>query len=143
MNFYLVSPLIIVCSVILYHFAQKSIPNDASPWVILSSAYCMAFALCVTLLIATSEIRKSAELFKTQNLLLAILLAIAAVGVEFGYLYAYRAGWKISTLAITTGPFVNIALLLIGVLWFKEKLSLTNLIGMMFCIIGTICLNQK
>ena len=143
MNFYLVSPLIIVFSVILYHFAQKNIPNDADPWVILSSAYCIAFALCVSLLIATGEIKKSAELFKTQNLLLAILLAIAAIGVEFGYLYAYRAGWKISALAITTGPFINIALLLIGVLWFKEKLSVTNLIGIMLCIIGAICLNQK
>ena len=143
MNVYLLSPLIILISVILYNFSQKSIPANADPWVIIGSAYFVAFVICALLLIVTGEIKKGVDLFNTRNMLLSILLAIAAIGVEFGYLYAYRAGWKISALAITTGPFVNIALLIIGVLWFKEKLSATNLIGIAFCIIGAICLNQK
>jgi len=72
-----------------------------------------------------------------------LIRIIRVIRVQRKFLYAYRAGWKISALAITTGPFINIALLLIGVLWFKEKLSLTNLIGIMLCTIGAICINQK
>jgi hypothetical protein len=86
MNFYLFSPSVILFSVILYHFSQKSVPQDVDPWIILGGAYLLAFVMCVGLLVAAGEIKKGVELFKTKYMLLAILLAVAAIGVEFGYL---------------------------------------------------------
>ena len=78
-----------------------------------------------------------------QNWLLVALIGLTAVGVELGFLYAYRTGWKISTTSITIGVFTTTSLALIGVLWFKEHLTPVNVAGVVLCLAGVICINYK
>jgi drug/metabolite transporter (DMT)-like permease len=143
MNWYLISPPLIVVSVLLYHLAQKNMPKDANPLIVFASAYLFAISICITVLAATGEIKKGWELVRNQNWFLVLLLGISAVGVELGFLYAYRTGWKISTTAVTTGSFITICLALIGVLWFKEELTVLNVLGIALCVVGVICINIK
>jgi multidrug transporter EmrE-like cation transporter len=63
--------------------------------------------------------------------------------VELGFLYAYRLGWKISTTSIITGSFTTIALALIGVLWYREELTLINIVGIVLSSVGVILINYK
>lgn len=143
MNWHVISLPLIVLSVLLYHLAQKNIPKDASPLIVFASAYAVAIGVCLAILLATGEIRKGPELVRNQNWFFVVLLGLSAIGVELGFLYAYRTGWKISTTAVTTGAFITISLALIGVFWFKEELTALNIVGLALCLVGVICLNLK
>lgn len=98
---------------------------------------------CLVLLLATGEIKKGTELLHNQNWVLAALIGLTAVGVELGFLYAYRTGWSISTTSITIGAFTTTSLALVGTLWFKEQLTPLNIVGIVLCLAGVICVNTR
>lgn len=141
MNWRYISLPLIVIGVLLYHVSQKSIPKHVNPIMAFAFAYALAFLLCVAILYTSGEIKKSIEIIHTWDWLPILFLGLSLIPVELGYLYAYRTGWKLSTTSITTGPFITIALALIGTLWYKEELSTTNIVGIGLCIVGVICAN--
>ncbi|HEY4643299.1 MAG TPA: hypothetical protein VIH68_01115 [Bacteroidota bacterium] len=143
MNWHTISLPLIVVSILLYHLSQKSIPVGANPLIAIATAYVVALSLCLGVLLATGDIMNSAELLRNQSWVPAVLLGVAAMGIELGFLYAYRTGWRFSTTAITTGSFVMVALALIGVLWYKEELSALNVAGIGLCALGVVCINLK
>ncbi|MBF8248980.1 MAG: hypothetical protein HW374_1780 [Bacteroidetes bacterium] len=129
MNWHTISLPLIIVSALIYHLSQKSVPKEASPLVVILSAYIVALVTCIVLLLATGEIKKEMELLHKQNWTLVVLIGLTAVGVELGFLYAYRTGWNISTASITIGAFTTTTLALIGTLWFKEQLTPLNIVG--------------
>ncbi len=143
MNWHAMALPTIVVGVILYHLSQKSIPKDANPFVALAAAYLIAFSLSVIALWFRGDLKKGAEVFRHQDWRPVMFLGLTAIAIELGYLYAYRTGWKISTTGITTGAFTTSVLAVIGVLWFKEELTLLNATGIGLCIIGIIFINIK
>lgn len=143
MNWHAISLPLIIFSVILYHLAQKNMPKDASPLVAIATAYAVAIVICLAFLMGTGEMRKGEELFRNQNWLVLVLIGVSAIGIELGFLYAYRTGWKISTTAITTGAFTTVTLAVVGVLWFKEQLTPLNLAGIALCIAGVVFITMK
>ncbi len=143
MNWHSISLPLIVIGVVLYHLSQKSIPQQANPFVVLSAAYLIALCISVGALFVRGDFKRGAELFRGQDWLPVIFLGLTAVAIELGYLYAYRTGWRISTTGITTGAFTTAALAIIGVWWFKEDLSMIHAVGIGFCIIGIVCINLE
>lgn len=126
----------------LYHLAQKSIPKDANPMFALGIAYFTsigAVLLCSLLFPAHEPF--FVTLKKTNWAMFAVGLGAAAI--EIGFLFAYRVGWNISSANL----FVNIAIALfvipIGLIFFKERLTVWNLAGIAFCIIGLVLLAKK
>ena len=140
MNWRLFSLPLIVAGVLFYHVSQKSIPRHVNPIFVFAFAYALAFVICIVILSASGEIKESIKVIHNRDWFPIIFLGLSLLPVELGFLYAYRTGWKISTTSITTGPFITIALALIGTLWYKEELSLTNIIGIGLCIAGVICI---
>jgi drug/metabolite transporter (DMT)-like permease len=123
--------------------AQKNIPQDANPLIVLAAAYFFAICICLIGYFFTGESKKLTDIVRGQNWLVVALLGMAAIGIELGFLYAYRTGWKVSTTAMTTGTFITIALAFVGVLWFKESLTFVNVIGIVLCAVGVIFINMK
>ena len=66
------------------------------------------------------------------------ILGLAAASIELGFLLAYRASWRISLAAVATNVTVTILLVPIGVMIFKDHLSLRNILGLVFCILGLV-----
>ena len=143
MNWHTVALPMIVVGVIAYHLAQKTIPRDANPFVALAAAYLLAFCISIGALLVKGDLRRGVEILRNQNWLPVLFLGLSAVVIELGFLYAYRTGWKISTTGITTGAFTTIVLAFIGVLWFKEELTLLHATGIGLCIVGIVCINIK
>ena len=143
MNWRIISLPLIVMGVLLYHLSQKSIPKNVNPLIAFAAAYAIAFIICFVILFISGEIKTGVELIRNQDWIPIVLLGLSLLPVELGFLYAYRTGWKISTTSITTGPFISISLALIGTLWYKEELTLTNMIGIALCVVGVICANSK
>jgi drug/metabolite transporter (DMT)-like permease len=131
-----------ICSSALYHFIAKSTPANVNFTVSLLVTYAVAFI--VTLL--------TFYFFPVPNGILAELkqlnwasigLAIAIVGIEFGFLLVYRAGWHLGIAAVLTNVVASLILLPVAIFFFKDKISWINIAGIFICLAGLVMLNWK
>jgi len=73
----------------------------------------------------------------------SFVLALAVVGIEFGYLLMYRAGWNLGIAAVLATGISSLILVPLAVFIFKDKISWINIGGIFVCLIGLIMLNWK
>jgi uncharacterized membrane protein len=126
-----------VGGMLFYHIAQKSVPKGVNPFHATILAYAAGIVLCL-LFAAISPGRKSLlESVKASNWAV-VVLGVAAACIELGFLLAYRAGWRISIAAVATNVTVTALLVPIGVLVFKDHISVKNVVGLVFCIVGLV-----
>ena len=126
----------------LYHVVQKSTPGTVNPALALAVTYATAAVVCLALLpffpLRSGFVQSLRELNWASY-----ALAFTVVGLELGFLLAYRAGWNISLGAIVSNVAVTLLLVPVGLLLFREKMSLVNLTGIAVCILGLVLINHK
>ena len=128
--------LLAVFSTILYHICQKLTPPLANFALALSVTYAVALVICLAILFVSYPSEEGiSRAFQNLNWA-SVGLGVSIVGIEIGVLLAYRAGWKIGVAATIVNAGIAILLLPIAVFIFKEKLSITNLVGILICVIG-------
>ncbi len=131
-----------ICSSALYHFVAKSTPADVNFSVSLIVTY--AVALGVTLIAALLFPADKGFAAELKNLNWAsFLLAIAIVGIEFGFLLTYRAGWNLGIAAVLVNVVASLILLPVAIIFFKDKISWVNIVGIFVCLAGLVMLNWK
>lgn len=91
----------------------------------------------VTMYFITSE-KKNIFLELSNANWTTYALGVVIVGLEFGFLCVYRAGWKISTANLYAGITLACVLLIVGFLFYKESISLRQILGMGACAVGLI-----
>lgn len=141
MFMYVFPIVLIVVSNIVYNVCQKSTPQNVNPFSAMLVTYLTAAILMV---IAAQFYRKDKGFFQSFNDLnwTSVALGAAIVGLELGYLFAYRAGWNISVGSLVANIILAIMLIPIGVLFFKEGFAFNQIIGVVFCIVGLILINK-
>ena len=131
-----------ICSSALYHFSAKSTPANVN----------FSISLVVTYLVALGIVLLTTFFFPTKNGLVtelkqlnwaSVLLAIAIVGIEFGFLLIYRSGWNLGIAAVLVNVIASLILLPVAIFLFKDKISWVNVLGIIVCFIGLIMLNWK
>ena len=127
--------LLTVGGMLFYHISQKSIPKETNPFLVTIMAYAVGILLCAVALVTYPGKKSLAESFRQSNWAV-FMLGAAAAAIEIGFLLAYRNGWKISVAAVATNAAVTVMLIPIGILAFKDHLSLRNIFGLLFCILG-------
>ena len=135
-RFYLPVALAVV-GMIFYHLAQKSIPKDLNPFHATMFAYAVGFVLCGICALGYPGKKSVIDSLRESNWAV-IVVGVGAVCIELGFLLAYRAGWRISVAGLATNVAGTLLLVPIGILLFKEHLSLRNVIGVIFCVLGLI-----
>jgi drug/metabolite transporter (DMT)-like permease len=126
-----------VGSNVLYHIAQKSIPRGVHP--LLSVAVTYAVALLVTLLLWPVAPGAAPRLSDLSRLNWATIgVAVAIVGVEVGFLLAYRAGWDVSVGSLVVSAAVALLLVPVGIWMFGERLSAANAAGIVLSVLGLV-----
>lgn len=131
-----------IASSALYHFTAKSTPSHVNFTVSLLVTYAAAFVVTLAgffFFPATNGI--VAEL-KQLNWA-SFGLAIAIVGIEFGFLLTYRAGWHLGIAAVLVNVVASLILVPVAVLLFKDKISWINILGILVCLAGLVMLNWK
>ena len=132
---------LIVLSNIFYHITTKITPHEANAFLSLTVTYLVGGALSFLAYFMTSG-RVSTIKEELMNLNWAsVVLGIAIVGLESGFLFAYRAGWKINTAQLVASSILSIALIFVGLFLFKEQISLRHIIGISMCIAGLVIIN--
>ena len=129
--------LIVVVANTIYNVSAKSTPTDVNSFASLSLSYAIGAVCSVVMFFLTSENKNLlAELSKINWTSLA--LGIAIVGLEFGYICIYRAGWKISVATLVANISLACVLLIVGMLLYKETISVRQMIGITISAIGLI-----
>ncbi len=142
MFMYVFSIGLIVASNVFYNICQKSISAKVNPLLSLLITYLTAAALTVIALIFSKTEKGLLNEFKELNWA-SFVLGFSIVGLELGYLFAYRAGWNISVGSLVANILLAIMLIPIGILLYKESFEITKVLGVVFCIIGLILINRK
>jgi len=138
---YVFSIVLIVVSNIVYNVCQKSTPRNVNPFSAMLVTYLTAAILMV---IAAQFYKTDKGFFQSFNDLnwTSFALGVTIVGLELGYLLAYRAGWNISVGSLVANIFLAIMLIPIGILFFKEGFVMNQIIGVVFCMVGLILVNK-
>lgn len=129
--------LIVVAANTIYNITTKATPADVNPFASLSLSYVIAAVCSLILFFITAENKNIfTEITKTNWA--TLVLGAAIVGLEFGYICIYRAGWKISVASLVANISLACVLLVVGLLLYKEVLSVKQIIGMGLCAVGMI-----
>lgn len=127
--------LVVVGANTIYNISTKSTPTDINAFASLAVSYLIAAVSSVVLFFLTSDGKNLVtELAKTNWSTYA--LGIAIIGLEFGYICIYRAGWKISVASLVSNISLACVLLLVGLFVYKEVITLKQFIGMGICALG-------
>ena len=100
-------------------------------------------AVCSLLLFFVTRARTSLTAELSRLNWASVVLGIVIVGLEAGNIYAYQAGWQISTASIVQSSILTIALVFVGYFLYQEGLSWNKLLGIAICMVGLFFLNLK
>ena len=133
---------LVVASNVLYQICAKSVPDSINPFASLIVTYLVGAAVSAVLYFVLGS---EGNLIKEYGKLnwAPFVLGIVIVGLEAGWIYAYKAGWQVSTGFIVQSAFLTTALLLVGYFLYHETLTWNKLAGVAICLIGLICINYK
>ena len=126
---------LVVFSNTLYQICAKEVPGGVN-----------AFAtLTVTYLVGALASGNGASLLQEYGRLnwASFLLGLVIVGLEAGWIYAYKAGWPVSTAFIVQSAILAGFLLLVGYLLYHEPLAWNKIAGVVICLIGLYVINYK
>jgi len=98
-------------------------------------------ASIVLFFVTSPERNIASELSKTNWT--TYVSGLCLLALEFGYLNVYRVGWKISVASLVANIAMAIILLVIGVLLYKETITVRQLIGMAACGVGLFLITKQ
>ena len=69
------------------------------------------------------------------------VLGVVIVGLELGYILAFRNGWKMNTASVTANITLAIALVFVSMIFYKESITLKQIAGIALCGGGLVLIN--
>lgn len=133
---------IAIAATVGYHLVLKLTPAGVNPYLSLAATYAvtsLVFAGVFVTVSGTSALRESAAQLNWT----ALALGAVIVFLDLGFLMLYRGGFDVSLGALVTQSAAALLLLVIGVAFFADKLSLANLGGIALCIAGLWLINRR
>ena len=133
---------LVVLSNVVYQICAKSVPDKLSPFASLTITYIVGAAVsCLFYFIFNRQGNITKEFTKANWA--PFVLGLVIVGLEVGYIYAYKAGWQISIAPIVQSAFLAVILVFVGFLFYKEAITWNKIAGIAICIAGLVVINIK
>ena len=133
---------LVILSNTLYQICAKSVPEGMNPLASLTATYLIgAVVSCAMYYI----LNRDANLFREIRLTnwAPVVLGIVVVGLEVGFIYAFRAGWQVSVTQIVTSAAVAVILIFVGHLLYREALTWNKIAGIIVCLAGLALINYR
>jgi drug/metabolite transporter (DMT)-like permease len=138
---YIFPIILIVASNVVYNVCQKTTPQNVNPFSTLLITYLTAAVMTVIAALFYKTDKGFLESFQKLNWT-SIVLGIAILGLEVGYLLAYRVGWNLGIGSLVANIILAMLLIPIGILFFNEGFTFFQVIGVVLCIAGLILINK-
>ncbi len=132
---------LVVSSNIIYQICAKGVPKEMDAMASLTVTYLVGAACSAIMFILMNKNGNLLLEYKKMNLA-PVLLGISVVGLEVGFIYAYKNGWAVSTASIVQSAFLALALIFVGALLYHEAITANKLIGAAICLIGLYFMNR-
>ena len=134
--------VLVVLSNVVYQVAAKSSPDGMNPLAALTVTYSVGAVISAILFLVTT---RGGNLLKEYGKLnwAPFILGLAVVGLEVGFIYAYKNGWQVSTASIVQSSFLAIALIFVGYFLFREAFTWNKIVGIIICMVGLVFINIK
>ena len=132
--------LVVILSNTFYNICMKSMPGDVNPFAALMITYLVATiisAFIFVFMVGPSNV--GVEMSKINWT--SVVLALAIVGLEVGYVFVYRAGWAVSTASVVANIGLACVLLIVGYFLYRENVSINQIVGIAVCMFGLILIN--
>lgn len=132
---------LLVISNVVYQICAKSVPKDMDAMASMTITYLVG-AVCSAIMFYMMN--KNGSLLQEYGKIniAPVLLGISVVGLEIGFIYAYKIGWPVSTASIVQSAFLALALLFVGALLYHEAITFNKVIGVVICLIGLYFINK-
>lgn len=132
---------LLVFSNVFYHICTKSVPEQLSPYAMMTGTYLIGAVVSLALYFTLST---------EKNLLIEVgrmnwtmfMLGFSIVGLEVGAIYMYKVGWNISVGNLVQSTILTVVLIVIGVLIYKETITASQIFGIVLCAAGLFFINK-
>lgn len=142
MNYFL-PPILIVLGLVVYQISQKTVDQDANPFVVVIMAYLIGIAACIGAYFMFPKQEAASMPMMRTVVWSALGIGLGAAAIEIGFMLAYRAGWNLSLLPVSVNVCGAALLILIGLIAFRELLSLEKILGVLLCIGGLVLITIR
>ena len=126
---------------IAYQLASKQTPATMNPFASLTLAYLVGAAASALLYPVTNAGGSILGEWKSANWT-TLVLGIAIVGLEAGSIYMFRAGWDMSVGPMVKNAIIAVALLVVGLLVYKEPVTGMKVAGVGSILLGLWLINR-
>ena len=134
--------VLVVLSNVVYQICAKSVPKGMDPLASLTITYLVGAVASGVLYFILNRNGNLIQEYGKLNWA-PIILGIVIVGLETGWIYAYKAGWQVSTGFVVQSAFLAVVLIFVGYLLYHEALTWNKIVGVAICIVGLIFINLK
>ena len=132
---------LVVFSNVVYQICAKSVPREMDTMASMTVTYLVGAACSAALFFLMNRGGSLLQEYGKMNAA-PVLLGISVVGLEVGFLYAYKVGWPVSTASTVQSAFLAVALVAVGALLYHEAVTPSKLGGVALCLAGLYFLNR-
>lgn len=133
---------LVVLSNVFYQICAKSVPEKMNPLASLTVTYLVGAIVSLVLYYILNKDANILEEYHKINWA-PFVLGIVIVGLEVGFIYAYKAGWPVSTAQIVQAAVLAVFLIFVGFFLYKESITWNKIIGIFVCLAGLGLINMK
>ena len=134
---------LVIVSNVIYQICAKSVPDKMNPFASLTITYAIgAIASLILYFVMSKDGKNIFHEYQKVNWA-PFVLGFVIVGLEVGYIYAYKAGWPVSVAQIVQAVVLAIILIFVGYMLYKEAITWNKIVGIIVCLAGFGLINMK
>ena len=133
---------LVVFSNTLYQICAKEVPAAMNAFASLTVTYLVGAVASGLLFLVTGNGANLVQEYGRLNWA-PFVLGLVILGLEAGWIYAYKAGWPVSTAFIVQSAILAGFLLAVGYVLYREPLAWNKIAGVVICLIGLYVINYK
>ena len=122
---------------VAYKIMSEKVSGDINPFASMIITYGAAMIASFVLFFLTAKGSPLSGEMKKLNIY-SVLIGLIICFYELGFIFAFRCGFKMSLLSPLMSVAIMVFMALIGVLFYKEKISPMNTIGLIIASIGVL-----
>lgn len=132
---------LVVFSNIIYQICAKGVPKEMDTMASMTITYLVGAVCSAIMYFVMNKNGNLLQEYAKMNWA-PFFLGVSVVGLEVGFIYAYKNGWAVSTASLVQSAFLAVALIIVGAVLYREAITANKVIGIVICLIGLYFINK-